>query len=195
MRILDPNQAVAFALAIAVAHRFPPPLIAIEAYEELEETKGKLREVLDEPELRRRTPSPSLSSRKKGTPSRALLRSLPLPKIPLGELVVPRLPHRARPHRRRFTKAPGLPRGSSGRGTAARCVAPLPSAIKAAVGRPCLDRRPRLEREIPLCIFHLSRRSENRRLSFNESLWTDELAAVDPVYGPWTYFTDFSIEK
>jgi hypothetical protein len=25
--------------------------------------------------------------------------------------------------------------------------------------------------------------------------WTHGLAVVDPVYGPWTYSTDFSIEK
>jgi hypothetical protein len=106
MRILDPNQAVAFALAIAVAHRFPPPLTAIEAYEELEETKGKLREVLDEPELRRRTPSASLNLRKKGTPSHALLQSPPPPKTPLGEFTVPRHPRRARPHRERLAVAP-----------------------------------------------------------------------------------------
>jgi hypothetical protein len=47
---------------------------------------------LDEPELRWRTPSPSPSLRKKGTPSCALLRSLPPPKIPLGEFAVSRHP-------------------------------------------------------------------------------------------------------
>jgi hypothetical protein len=54
------------------------------------ETKGKLLEVLDERELRQRTPSPSWSLRKKGTPSRALLRLPPPPKIPLGEFAIPR---------------------------------------------------------------------------------------------------------
>jgi hypothetical protein len=160
--ILYPNQAVAFALAVAGARRFPPPLTAIEAYEELEETKGKLLEVLDEPELYQRMLSPSPSLRKKGTSSHALLRSLPPPKIPLDEFTVPRRPHRARPHRRRLAIGPGLPRRSSGRGTAARCVTSPPSTIRAVVSRPCLDRRPRLEREIPLRVFNLSRRSENR---------------------------------
>jgi hypothetical protein len=59
----------------------------------------------------------------------------------------------------------------------------------------CLDRQPRLEREIPLRIFNLCHRSENQRLSFNESLWTRGPAAVDLVYGPWTYSIDFSIEN
>jgi hypothetical protein len=50
--------------------------------EELEETKGKLLVVLDEPELHWRTLSPLLSLRKMDTPSRALLRSPPSPKNP-----------------------------------------------------------------------------------------------------------------
>jgi hypothetical protein len=107
MRILDLNRAATFALTTVVAHRIPPPLTAIEAQEELEETKGKLLEVLDEPELRRRMPSPSPCLRKKGTPSRALLQSPPPPKIPLGEFAVPCHPRRARPHRRRLAIAPG----------------------------------------------------------------------------------------
>jgi hypothetical protein len=45
--------------------------------EEFEETKRKLLVVLDEPELHPRTLSLSLSLRKKGTPLRALLRSMP----------------------------------------------------------------------------------------------------------------------
>jgi hypothetical protein len=73
VRILDPNQAAAFALAAAITCRILLSLAVIEAQEELEETKGKLLEVLDEPELHRRTPSLSLSLRKKGTLSRALL--------------------------------------------------------------------------------------------------------------------------
>jgi hypothetical protein len=73
VQILDPNQAAAFALAAAVACQILPPLATIEAQEELEETKGKLLEVLDKPELRRRMPSLSSSLRKKGTPSHALL--------------------------------------------------------------------------------------------------------------------------
>jgi hypothetical protein len=152
-------------------------------------------EVLDEPELRRRVPSPSPRLRKKGTPSRTLLQSPPLPMIPLGWLTVPRHPHRARPHRRRLAVAPGLPRRSSGRGVTAQCIAPPPSLTGAAMSHPRLDQRPRLEREIPLRVFNLSCRSENRRLSFNESPWTHGPAVVDPVYGPWTYSTDFSIEK
>jgi hypothetical protein len=161
MRIWDPNRAVAFALAVADVHRIPPPLAAIEAKEELEETKGKLLEVLDEPELRRRTPSLSSSLRKKGTPSRTLLRSPPPPKIHLGEFTVPRRPCRDRPRQRRLTVSPGLPRRSSGHGTAARFIAPPPSPARAAVSHPRLDRRPRLECEIPLCDFNLSIRSEN----------------------------------
>jgi hypothetical protein len=113
----------------------------------------------------------------------------------LGEFTVPRHPRRARPRRRRLTIAPGLPHQSSGRGAAAQCIAPLPLPIGAAVSRPRLDRRPRLEREIPLRVFNLSRRSENWQLSFNESPWTRGPAAVDPVYRPWTYSTDFLIEK
>jgi hypothetical protein len=66
---------------------------------------------------------------------------------------------------------------------------------RTACRRPCVNRQPRLEREIPLRVFNLSCRSENRRLSFNESPWTHGLATVDPVYGPWTYSTDFPIEK
>jgi hypothetical protein len=69
MRILEPNRAATFALATAVAHRILPLLTAIKAQEELEETKGKLLEVLDESKLRRRMTSPSPSLRKKGTPS------------------------------------------------------------------------------------------------------------------------------
>jgi hypothetical protein len=87
--MLDPNRAAAFALAVVVAHRIPPPLATIEAQEELEDTKGKLLEVLDELELRWRTPSPSSCLRKKGTPSHALLWSPPSPKIPLGEFTIP----------------------------------------------------------------------------------------------------------
>jgi hypothetical protein len=151
--------------------------------------------VLDELELHRRTPSLSPILRRKGTPSRALLRSLPPPKIPLGEFAVPHRPRRARPHQRRLVVAPGLPRRSSSRGVAARCVAPPPSPAGAVVSHPLLDRRPRLEREIPLHIFNLSRRSQNRRLSFNESSRTHGPATVDPVYRPWTYSTDFSIER
>jgi hypothetical protein len=56
VRILDPNWAAAFALAAAVARQIPLLLAAIEAQEELEETKGKLLEVLNEPELHRRMP-------------------------------------------------------------------------------------------------------------------------------------------
>jgi hypothetical protein len=59
MRILDPNWATAFALAAAIAYQFLPLLAVIEAYEELEETKGKLLVVLDEPELHWRALSPS----------------------------------------------------------------------------------------------------------------------------------------
>jgi hypothetical protein len=176
---LDPNRAAAFALPTAAARRIPPPLTAIEAQEELEETKGKLLEVLDEPKLPRRMPSPSPSLRKKGTPSHALLRSPPPPKIPLGEFTVPRRPCRARPHRRRLIIAPRLPHRRSGRGAAARCVAPPPSPARATVSRPCLDRRSRLEREIPLHVFNLSRSSENQRLSFNESPWTRGPDVVD----------------
>jgi hypothetical protein len=58
------------------------PLAIIETYEELEDTKGKLLVVLDESELHRRRISPLSSLRKKGTPSRALLRSPPPPKNP-----------------------------------------------------------------------------------------------------------------
>jgi hypothetical protein len=152
-------------------------------------------EVLDEPELRQRTPSPSPSLRKKGTPSHALLWSPSPPKIPLCEFAVPRRPRRARPHWRRLAISPGLPRQSSGRGTTARCVAPPPSPAGAAVNCPHLDRRLRLEREIPLCVLNRGRRSENRQLSFNEILWTRGPAVVDPLYGPWTYSTDFSLQK
>jgi hypothetical protein len=53
--------------------------------EELEETKEKLLVVLDELELHQRMLSPSLSWRKKDTPSHVLLRSPPPPKNPLGE--------------------------------------------------------------------------------------------------------------
>jgi hypothetical protein len=48
--------------------------------------------VLDEPKLHRRTLSPSLSLRKKGTPSCALLQSSLPPKIPIGEFIVSRHP-------------------------------------------------------------------------------------------------------
>jgi hypothetical protein len=154
-----------------------------------------LLEVLDEPELRQRMPSPSSSFRKKGTSSRAPLRSPLPPKIPLGEFTVLRRPHRARPRQRRLTVALGLPHRRSGYGAAARCVAPPPSLVGAAVRRPRLDQRSRLEREISLHVFNLSRRSENRRLSFNENPWTRGPSTMDPVYGPWTYSTDFSIEK
>jgi hypothetical protein len=140
-------------------------------------------------------PSPSSSLRKKGTASRALLRSPPLRKIPLGEFTVPRYPRRARPRRRRLTIAPGLPRQSSGCGATDRCVAPPPSPAEAAMSHPRLDRRPRLEGEIPLRIFNLNRRSDNQQLSFKESLWTCGPTVVDPVYVPWTYSIDFSIEK
>jgi hypothetical protein len=152
-------------------------------------------EVLNESELRRRTPSAPSSLRKKGTPSHALLRSLPPPKIPLDEFIIPRRPLRTRPRRRRLTVAPGLPHRRSGCGAVARCVAPPPSSVRAVVSHPLLDQRPRLEHKIPLHIFNLSHRSENRRLSFNESTWTRGPAVVDPVYGPWTYSTNFSIEK
>jgi hypothetical protein len=145
--ILDLNWATAFVLAAAVAHRFPPLLTAIEAYEELEETKGKLLVVLDEPELHRRTPSPSPSLRKKGTPSHALLRSPSPPKFPLGEFVIPRHPRKARPHRERLVVAPELPCWSSGRGTTARCTAPPPSPTGAVMCHPCLDQRLRLDQE------------------------------------------------
>jgi hypothetical protein len=92
MSILDQNWAATFALAAAVARQFLPPLAATQAKEELDETKGKLLVVLDEPELHRRMLSPLSSLRKKGTPSRTLLRSLSPPKIPLGEFVIPRRP-------------------------------------------------------------------------------------------------------
>jgi hypothetical protein len=189
VHILDPNRDVAFALAAAVTHQIPPPITAIEVQEELEETMGKLLEVLDELELHRRMPSPSPSLRKKGTPLRALLRLPLLPKIPLGEFTVPRCPRRARSRWRRLTVVLGLPRRSSSRGTTARCVVPSPAG--ATVSRPCLDRRSRLEREIPLRVFNLSRRSENQRLPFNESPWIRGPAAVDPVYILCTYSTDF----
>jgi hypothetical protein len=139
-------------------------------------------EVLDKPKLCQRMPSPLPSLRKKGTPSRALLWSPPPPKIPLGEFAIPRHPRRARPRQRRLVVAPRLPHRSSGHGVATRCVAPQPAG--AAVSRSCLDRRPRLEREIPLRVFNLSRRFENRRLSFNESPGTRGPAAVDPIYRP-----------
>jgi hypothetical protein len=74
-------------------------------------------------------------------------------------------------------------------------VAPPPSPAGAAVSCPHLDRRLRLEREIPLCVLNRGRRSENRQLSFNEILWTRGPAVVDPIYGPWTYSTDFSLQK
>jgi hypothetical protein len=139
--------------------------------------------VLDELKLHRRTLSSSPSQRKKGSPSLALLRSPPPPKIPLGECIIPRHPRRARPHRRRLAIAPGPPRRSSGRGATAPCIMSPPSPTGATVSRPHLDRRPRIEREIPLRIFNLSRRSENQRLSFNESPWTR-----GPP--PWTWSTD-----
>jgi hypothetical protein len=108
--------------------------------------------VLDEPELHRRTLSPSPSLRKKGTPSRALLRSPPLPKIPLGEFIVPRHPHRARPHRERLVVAPGPPCRSSGRGTAARCITPPLSPAGAVVSHPHIDQRPRLDHRYPFVL-------------------------------------------
>jgi hypothetical protein len=61
--------------------------------------------------------------------------------------------------------------------------------------RPCVNRRPRLEREIPLRVLNHACRSENRQLSFNESPWTRGPVAVDLVYGPWTYSIGFPIEK
>jgi hypothetical protein len=194
MRILDPNWAATFALATAVARWIPPPLVTIEVQEELEETKGKLLEVLDAPELRQRTPSPSSSLRKKGT----IARTAPVAAAtqdPCRWVHHPAPPRRARARRRRLTVAPGLPRRSSSHGAAARCIASPPSSAGAVVSYPRLDRRPRLECEIPLQVFILSRRFENRRLSFNESPWTRGLAAMDPVYGLWTYSSDFSIQK
>jgi hypothetical protein len=128
-------------------------------------------------------------------PSCALLWSLPPPRTPLGEFVVPCRPCRARPHRQRLAVAPGLPHRSKGHGSTVRCITPPPSPAGAAVSCPHLDRRPRLEREIPLCVLNRGRRSENRQLSFNEILWTRGPAVVDPVYGPWTYSTDFSLQK
>jgi hypothetical protein len=176
VRILDPNWVAAFALAATIAHWFPLPLATIEAYEELEETKGKLLVVLDDPELHRRTLSPSLSLRKKGTPLRALLRSPPPPNIPTGEFTVPRRPRRARPHRERLAVVPGPPHRSSGRGAAARCVAPPPSLTGATVSRPRLDRRPRLDHKCPFILI----KSE----PFNQSsmtqvrYWSDKISAV-----------------
>jgi hypothetical protein len=66
---------------------------------------------------------------------------------------------------------------------------------RSACRRPCVNRRPRLECEIPLLILKLGHRFENRRISFNESPWTRGPVAVDPVYGPWTYSIGFAIEK
>jgi hypothetical protein len=66
-------------------HKNSLPPQPIHRQEELEETKGKLLVVLDEPKLHWSTLSPSLSLRKKDTPSRVLLRSPPPPKNTLGE--------------------------------------------------------------------------------------------------------------
>jgi hypothetical protein len=124
--------------------------------------------VLDEPKLHRRTLSPSPSLRKKGTTSHALLRSPLPPKIPLGEFAIPHHPRRARPRRERLPIAPGPPRRSSGRGIAAWCVTPPPLPAGAAVSRPHLDERPRLEDQIPFDSFNPSRRSSDGRSWFNE---------------------------
>jgi hypothetical protein len=151
--------------------------------------------VLDEPELHRRTPSPLLSLRKKGTPSHALLRSPPPPKIPLGRFAVLRHPCSARPHQERLVVAPRPPYRCSGHDTATRCVALPLSPVEAAVSHPHLDQRPRLDQEDTPSRFNLSRRLLSRRPPFNEVMWTRGLAAVDPVYGLCTYSINFAIEK
>jgi hypothetical protein len=81
-----------------------------------------------------------------------MLQSLPPPKIPLGEFTVPPDPHRASPHRERLVVALGPPHRSSSYGTAARCIAPPPSLVGAAMSRPRLDRWPILDRRYPFVL-------------------------------------------
>jgi hypothetical protein len=139
--------------------------------------------VLDKPELHRRTLSPSLSLRKKGTPSRTLLRSLPPPKIPLGELTVPRRPRMARPHWERLVVAPGPPHRRSGRGAAARCVTPLPSPVGAAVTHPHLDRRPRFDHRYPFILI----KSElfNQSSMTQVRYWIDKISIIHFNFYGW----------
>jgi hypothetical protein len=108
--------------------------------------------VLDEPELHRRMLSLSLSLRQKGTPSRAMLRSPPPPKTPLGEFTILRRPRRAKPCHERLIVAPRPPHQGSGRGTTARCVVLPLSPVGAVVSRPRLDRRPRLDHWYPFIL-------------------------------------------
>jgi hypothetical protein len=74
-------------------------------------------------------------------------------------------------------------------------MAPPLSPVGAAVSRPRVDQWLRLDQEDTPSHFYLSCRSLSRQPSFNEVPWTRGPAVVDPVYGPWTYSTYFSIEK
>jgi hypothetical protein len=105
-------------------------------------------------------------------PSRALLRSLPSPKTPVGEFAVLRRPCRARPRRERLAIAPEPPHRSRGHGAATLCVALPSSPAGAVVSHPRLDQRPRLDQEDTLDVFNLSRRLLSRRPPFIEVPWT-----------------------
>jgi hypothetical protein len=198
MSILHPNHVTAFALAAVVARRLPSLLAAIEAGRR---TRTSLRSFPSSSCSRR---TPTLSHRYHLSLEESPCRREPQP--PSAETFASLGEHPHDPpsimlffHRVWCTRAPWLP--CSGelpawlwRRRVSTVVSP-PSPAGAAVSRPRLDRRPRFEREIPLHVFDLSRRSKKRWLSFNESQWTRGLAIVDPVYGPWTYFIGFSIEK
>jgi hypothetical protein len=76
------------------------------------------------------------------------------------------------------------------RRAARSAMAPSGFPCRATVGRagadlhrPFVDQRLRLEPKDTLHVLNRGQRSENRRLSFNKSLWTHAPAAVDPFHG------------
>jgi hypothetical protein len=128
------------------------------------------------------TLSPSLSLRKKDTPSVALLRSLPPPKTTLGEFAIPCHPHRAKPRQEWLVVAPGPPHRSRGHGIATRCIAPLPSPAEAVVCHPRLDQRPRLDRRNPF-IFIKSEPQIKESMTESDTLRRGLVSHHGP--GPW----------
>jgi hypothetical protein len=106
---------------------------------------AKLPGLLFEPEEKHNQPPSSTEPGGVVSPSRALLRSPPPPKTPLGEFVVPHHPRRAKTHRERLVDALGVPRWSRGHGATSRCVASSSSPAGPTVSHPLLDQRPRLD--------------------------------------------------
>jgi hypothetical protein len=172
VRILDPIWAVAFALAAAVTHRLSPLLAAIEARRRMRTSSRSF----PPSSCSRRTPT--LSHHRHPSPEEPPCRREPQPSSTILFATLGDHPH---------DPLSILPFSPSHLVHWSALGAVLRWAARSAMAspgfhRPFVDRRLRLEPE-----------DTPSHFKSWPKIW--EPTAMDPVYGPWTYSTDFSIEN